>query len=213
MRIGDFLWAACFAAVAALFALPQTASPLLELTARHPYLLGFLKFAVLATMGELLVIRISAGRWKAPRGLWARVFVWGVVGVLVALMFPLFYAGILAVTAKGLLPTAQGWFGRFLAAFWASAIMNLTFGPVFMAAHRISDAWIDARFSGSEAGFGEIVGAIDWMRFLRFIVGRTIPFFWIPAHTITFLLPTEYRVLIAAMLSIVLGVILSWRRR
>jgi hypothetical protein len=38
---------------------------------------------------------------------------------------------------------------------------------------------------------------------------KTIPFFWIPAHTLTFLLPSEYRVLAAAMLSIALGLILT----
>jgi len=40
-------------------------------------------------------------------------------------------------------------------------------------------------------------------------VRGTIPFFWIPAHTITFLLPGEYRILFAAVLGIVLGVFLA----
>ncbi len=38
---------------------------------------------------------------------------------------------------------------------------------------------------------------------------KTIPLFWIPAHTITFLLPEEFRVLFAAVLSVMLGVLLS----
>jgi hypothetical protein len=42
-----------------------------------------------------------------------------------------------------------------------------------------------------------------------FVFKKTIPFFWIPAHTITFLLPPELRVLFAAALGIVLGVILA----
>jgi len=43
----------------------------------------------------------------------------------------------------------------------------------------------------------------------NFIFKKTIPFFWIPAHTITFLLPAEFRVLFAAVLGIALGLILA----
>ncbi|HRZ79119.1 MAG TPA: Mpv17/PMP22 family protein, partial [bacterium] len=38
---------------------------------------------------------------------------------------------------------------------------------------------------------------------------KTIPLFWIPAHTITFLLPENHRVLFAAILGVVLGVFLA----
>lgn len=38
---------------------------------------------------------------------------------------------------------------------------------------------------------------------------KTIPFFWFPAHTITFLLPGDARVLFAALLGVVLGIFLA----
>jgi len=38
---------------------------------------------------------------------------------------------------------------------------------------------------------------------------KTIPFFWIPAHTISFLLPAAYRTLFAALLGVALGLILT----
>ena len=38
---------------------------------------------------------------------------------------------------------------------------------------------------------------------------KTIPFFWIPAHTITFLLAPQYQVLFAALLGVMLGILLS----
>lgn len=59
----------------------------------------------------------------------------------------------------------------------------------------------------------EVVKTIDWYGFIRFVVLKTIPFFWIPAHTVTFLLPAEYRVLAAAFLSIALGGILASAKR
>jgi hypothetical protein len=42
-----------------------------------------------------------------------------------------------------------------------------------------------------------------------FVFKKTIPLFWFPAHTITFLLPAHLQVLFAAVLSIFLGIILS----
>lgn len=209
MRKGDLAWALAIVVILGLFVLPATAPILIGLTAAHPYLMGFAKFAILATMGELLVIRLGAGAWKRPQGLWAKTLVWGIVGFLVVLMFTLFSSGVQAAGAKGLLYLGSGWLATLLGAFWTSTIMNLTFAPVFMAAHRISDAWIEARFTRGRVPFDEVLGAVDWRRFLSFVVGRTLPLFWIPAHTLTFLLPPEYRVLVAAFLSIALGVILT----
>jgi prepilin signal peptidase PulO-like enzyme (type II secretory pathway) len=45
------------------------------------------------------------------------------------------------------------------------------------------------------------------------VVLKTIPLFWIPVHTITFMLPPHYRVVIAAYLSIVLGVFLVYSNK
>jgi hypothetical protein len=55
----------------------------------------------------------------------------------------------------------------------------------------------------------DIITKLDWKVQWNFIFKKTIPFFWIPAHTITFLLPPEFRVLFAALLGIALGIILS----
>jgi hypothetical protein len=59
----------------------------------------------------------------------------------------------------------------------------------------------------------EVLEAADLKGFVAFVVCRTIPVFWIPAHTVTFMLPPEYRVLMAAMLSICLGAILGISRK
>jgi hypothetical protein len=50
---------------------------------------------------------------------------------------------------------------------------------------------------------------LNWDRQWSFIFKKTIPLFWYPAHTITFMLPGEYRVLFAALLGVALGVILA----
>jgi hypothetical protein len=55
----------------------------------------------------------------------------------------------------------------------------------------------------------ERLGTLNWQAQWGFVFRKTIPFFWYPAHTITFLLPAEQRVLFAALLGIVLGVLLA----
>ena len=104
-----------------------------------------------------------------------------------------------------------------LKAFYTSAIMNLAFAPTFMAFHRYTDTLIDMVCGEGRKMDGislpEVTDRIDWRGFIGFVVLKTIPFFWIPAHTVTFLLPPEYRILVAALLSIALGAILAYAKR
>jgi len=49
--------------------------------------------------------------------------------------------------------------------------------------------------------------------FCDFVLLKTIPLFWIPAHTAVFLLPAEFRVVAAAFLSVALGGILAFAKK
>ena len=211
--IGDGLWLALLGGITLFFVLPSTNIVFTGLTATHPFLMGFLKFAILATMGELLALRLASGTWKRPSGLLARIFVWGIIGIAITFMFSFFSSGVVAMIEKGFLPVGSGSMQVILKAFYTSLIMNLTFGPVFMAAHRISDTYIDMRAAGQKPRGADVIAAINWPDYINFVVTKTIPIWWIPIHTLTFLLPGEYRVLAAAYLSIILGVILVYSRR
>ena len=95
-----------------------------------------------------------------------------------------------------------------------SVTMNSIFAPVFMTFHKITDTHILAT-GGTLRGLftpipmGEIMQNLNWRVQWGFVFKKTIPFFWFPAHTITFLLPGEMRVLFAALLGVALGVILA----
>ncbi|MGE0092363.1 MAG: hypothetical protein AB7S40_07385 [Bacteroidales bacterium] len=217
---GTPIWIGTLAIIALFLLLPATKNMFLSATASHPYLMGFVKFAILSIMGEFLAKRIVTGQWQMVGGVLQKMFVWGVLGVAIVLMFALYTGGVDSASASGLLYTGYPDI-KILRAFYISAIMNLTFGPVFMAAHRITDTWIDSRVNAKKRksvetvtenqmpSLGQVVSSIDWPGFVKFVVGKTIPLFWIPAHTITFLLPDQYKVIFAASLSIVLGLILS----
>jgi hypothetical protein len=180
--------------------------------------MGFIKVAVLATIGELVAVRIVTGNWNKPVGLRYRFFVWGLLGISFVTVFELFASGVAGAVQKHLLPVAgTGYAQKVSVAFWISTTMNFIFGPTMMALHRITDTYIelsDGRVSNlCRIELSAVVAKIDWAHFVQFVVVKTIPLFWIPAHMVTFMLPPEYRVLMAAMLSIALGGILAFAKR
>jgi hypothetical protein len=83
-----------------------------------------------------------------------------------------------------------------------------------MTFHKITDTHIAENGGSIKALFRPIdmrrhIVELNWDRQWSFIFKKTIPLFWYPAHTITFMLPGEYRVLFAALLGVALGVILA----
>ena len=95
-----------------------------------------------------------------------------------------------------------------------SVAMNTIFAPVFMTFHKITDTHIldcdgSLRSLITPIPMARIITHLNWDTQWNFVFKKTIPFFWYPAHTITFLLPDEVRVLFAAILGVVLGVLLA----
>ena len=188
----------------------------------HPLIMAFLKFAILATFGEVLGLRIKTGKYNTPGfGILPRALVWGILGMWIAIAMGVFRFGVPMYLGKfdffTQLPEAMsGSFSGFklFGAFCISVMMNTTFATVFMTIHKITDTHIanckgKLSFLTTPLPFGEIMAQLNWKVQWGFVFKKTIPFFWIPAHTITFILPTQYQVLFAALLGIALGLILS----
>jgi hypothetical protein len=192
----------------------------------HAYLASFIKFAILATFGESIGLRIRTGKYIQPGfGFLPRAIVWGFLGVSIKMAFVIFGEGApfmlktLGVSfpsenpADILRQNGYSWL-KLLSAFSVSATLNLFFAPVFMTFHKITDMHIVDN-KGTLKGFFTPIKfrkqftELDWATMWDFIFKKTIPLFWIPAQTINFMLPEEYRVLFAAFLSIILGVLLS----
>lgn len=192
-----------------------------QFNVQHPLVMSFLKFAILATLGELIGLRIKTGTYVSEGfGALPRAIVWGFLGVTIKLAFVVFAMGVPLFLEKmgvsGMLESMKGGFtfGKLLAAFSISTVMNLIYAPVMMTLHRITDTHIVANGGKLSAlvkriDFVKILKEMDWDMQWNFVFKKTIPLFWIPAHTITFLMPSEYRVLFAALLGIVLGVLLA----
>jgi len=179
-------------------------------------MMGFIKTMILASMGELLVRRIKTGSYFGDPGFYLKAIIWGLLGMAFVFVFPLFDGGIKSVLHNQVIFEVD-FLNRLSYAFIVSLAMNLIFAPTFMMLHRMTDTYIMLS-SGSlknmrHVRFDQVIEAIDFKFLFSFVILKTIPLFWIPAHTLTFMLPSAYRVLLASYLSIALGMLLSIKRK
>ncbi len=193
-----------------VLAVPSFREVFKKLSSERPYIMGFIKFSLLATAGELIAVAISTKEFSVPVKIVWRFIIWGFIGVWITFMMKVLSTAVGSMMSSGAL---LGGDSVFLKALYTSVIMNTTFGPTFMAIHKITDKFLELRSKKEKANLTAIVKSIDWCGFWGFTILKTVPFFWIPAHTITFMLPSEYQVMMAAGLSVALGVILSLGNR
>ena len=216
MKKLDLFFAFIFISLISLLIIPTTRNFIATSSTNYPYLMGFIKTSLLATFGELIASRITTKNYFSKTGLIYRFIIWGFLGVVFVVVFKIFDQGVRAAITSGL------WFDFFKTnetlnhiyiAFSDSFFLNLIFAPTFMILHRFTDTYIDLG-NGKikqiiKVKSSEVINKIDWKNFFGFVVLKTIPLFWIPAHTITFYLPENYRILSAGFLSIALGLILT----
>jgi hypothetical protein len=184
--------------------------------------LSFLKFAVLATLGEIIALRIRTGKFTQPHfGILPRAIIWGFFGVAIGMAMVIFRTGTPALletlgiknVITAFIQPGFSW-EKLGIAFAVSVAMNTIFAPVFMTFHKITDMHI-AQYNGSMKCFLHPMNItqnfrnLNWEVQWSFVFKKTIPFFWYPAHTITFMLPPQWQVLFAALLSIALGMLLA----
>lgn len=230
MKKSDFYFSLCALVVilAFIFVKPMGNWFIIS-TNNHPFLMAFLKFAILSTAGEVLGYRLKCGNYPTREfGVIPRGITWGFLGMLITAAMTIFSKGVPALLMQiGIEPTgvayadmlkmsilqSASWY-HVLAAFMISVFMNCIFAPFFMTLHKISDSCIMAN-NGRTIGyfknlhFGKRLVGLDWDMMWNFLFKKTIPLFWIPAHTITFMLAPEFRVLFAALLGVMLGLFMS----
>ena len=167
-----------------------------ELVKAHPILSAMAQFAVLGTFGDILARWLGARRVYMPFGARSaalKMLEWAALAVCIKYAFTGFGGFVDGLVGHGLLPVP----GAFLRAFAISAAMNLQFGPFLVLAHRLLDNAIDGR--------------PNWANLDKSLY--TLLWFWIPAHTITFMLPPELRIGLAALWSVALGALLGFYNR
>lgn len=178
----------------------------------NTYVLAFLKFAVLASLGEVIALSMRSKKLTIPPLFAWRVLIWGLLGVVISFMMKLYAGAGLQFLGQ---PEQVTWLWKLKFAFLTSLVMNLSFGPVFMVFHKHTDTYLDMRYEDAKAKISlqDVCARVDYYAYIKNVLIGTIPTFWLPAHTITFLLPPQYRVFFAAILSICLGILLSLKSK
>lgn len=159
----------------------------------YPFASAALQFAALGTLGELIPGWLKGGRLLpcTRTQLLGKVVGWALLGLLIKFGFLMMQGAAGALLAHfGHPPAFEDGVGH---ALLVSVLLNLFFGPQMMFFHRLSDNVIlrQRHWTGLEKAW--------W----------TLIWFWIPAHTLTFSLPKDYQIGLAALWSIVLGIILG----
>lgn len=187
----------------------------------HGFIMSFIKFALLATIGEMIGLRIKSGEYTFQGfGVLPRALVWGLLGITIKAAFIIFTSGTIdLLTFMGMDNVRNTYMGAFTAqkliiAFSISFMMNTIYAPLMMTTHKVTDTHIlntGGTLKGlfSTINVDQILKQLNWDVQWNFVFKKTIPFFWYPAHTLTFMLPAEFQVLFAALLSIALGLILA----
>ena len=159
-----------------------------------PLRTAFIEFAVLGTLGEIITLKITNSTKKLSIFQYIlKILSWGLLGIVIKYGFFGYKAMINALVEHHYFPGFL--YGNSLVkAFTISVVINLFFGPQMMFIHRIMDNAIEKRWKFT--GMDKAVYTLVW--------------FWIPAHTITFILPQHLQITLAAVWSVVLGVIMGF---
>ena len=234
MKKADWILILCVIVVLTPFFIPATGffDWFCRSTAAHPYIMAFFKFAILATLGEMLALRIRKGVYSEKGfGVLPRMIVWGFLGMAIAMAMVIFktgtpaFLGSVADALSGnaghgaayddIFKASELTWGKLGIAFAVSVLMNSIFAPVMMTFHKCTDIHI-LENGGTVRGLFRPIKMreifrekINWDVQWNVVIKKTIPLFWFPAHTITFILPPTFQVLFAALLGVALGLILA----
>ena len=218
MKRADWILILCVIVVLTPFFIPATGffAWFTAATTAHPYIMAFFKFAILATLGEMLALRIREGVYSKPGfGVAPRMIVWGFLGMAISVADALTGNGGHADAYATVFKASELTWGKLGIAFAVSVLMNSIFAPVMMTFHKCTDIHITDN-GGTVRGLFRPIKMreifrerINWDVQWNLVIKKTIPLFWFPAHTITFILPTTLQVLFAALLGVALGLILA----
>ncbi len=168
----------------------------IEIVKAYPIYSAMVQFAILGTLGDVFSKWMQQGKIHKPYNvsiILLKMLEWAIIAITIKYAFVGFQGFVDGLVAHHLLPELSN-FGR---AFTVSATMNLQYGLFLVIFHRFLDNLIAKQNNWENIDKGMF--SLIW--------------FWIPAHTITFMLDKPYQIGLAAIWSVVLGFILGYYNR
>ena len=153
-----------------------------------------IQFAILGSLGEIISASFKSKKVALPCTIYqmaGKILAWALLGIIIKYGFIGMKGFTRTLIEHQLLPafcsSGLGW------SFSVSVLTNLFFGPQMMFFHRLEDNLI--LWEWNMSGITKAWWTLIW--------------FWIPAHTITFALPVEFQIGLAALWGLILGIILG----
>ncbi len=160
-----------------------------------PIISAMVQFALLGTLGEIISCWIVTKSFKYPftigLTLW-KMLVCAVLAIAIKYAFKGFAGFLESLIAADMWPEFAA--GTLPYALSLSLMMNLQFGLFLVIIHRVLD--------------NIPLHTKNWKNLDHSMY--SLLWFWIPAHTITFLVPDLYKIGLAALWSVALGLILGF---
>lgn len=168
----------------------------IELVKAYPILTAMIQFAVLGTLGDLIskwIIKKKIYQPYTVSVLILKMGEWALLALFIKYAFIGFHGFVDTLIMNNYLPELSpiGY------AFAVSLAMNLQFGPFLVIIHRILD--------------NAVMKVKNWENIDKSLF--SLLWFWLPAHTVTFMLPKPFQIGLAAVWSVVLGLILGFYNR
>ena len=104
---------------------------------------GFIKFFILATIGDFVGTRLREKQWKIPKNILLKAVVWGLIGIVIVLTFGIYYNGVIYLQKNNILPFYES---TLALAFFTSLLMNISFAPTMMTFHRMTDTYLNLKY-------------------------------------------------------------------
>ncbi|MGV8946518.1 MAG: hypothetical protein ACOH1N_08825 [Lutibacter sp.] len=167
-----------------------------EFVKAYPIYSAMIQFALLGTLGDIISKWMQRGAIFMPYKfsiIFLKMLEWAFLAICIKYAFVGFQSFVDGLILHQFLPEL-GLFGR---AFSVSVAMNLQFGLLLVILHRFLDNLVSQENNWKNIDKGML--SLVW--------------FWIPAHTITFMLDKPYQIGLAAIWSLVLGIILGYYNR
>lgn len=165
----------------------------IEIVKSYPIYTAMVQFAVLGTIGDIIskwIIRKKVFIPYKPITMLLKMGEWALLAVFIKYAFIGFHGFVDSLIEAGYLPGMT----KFSYAFSVSASMNLQFGPFLVIMHRLLD--------------NIVLGENNWKNIDKGFY--SLLWFWLPAHTLTFILPKPFQIGLAALWSVALGIILGF---
>jgi len=168
----------------------------IDFVTEYPLGSAMLQFAILGTLGDVFSKWMQRGAIYSPyklNVLFLKMLEWALLAITIKYAFIGFQGFVDSLVSHHFLPELN----LFSNALLISVTMNLQFGLLLVILHRFLDNLIAKQnnWKNIEKGMFSLV----W--------------FWIPAHTITFMLDKPFQIGLAAIWSVVLGFILGYYNR